>query len=402
MGRRSGGVVLFGQLAPRLATLLQSERPRFSAAEIARRRAGLESLMAERDVGQLLIYGAQRAGTAVQWLTQWPVTTEAAVVVGPGRRDVMFVQFHNHVPQARLFAEEADVQWGGASSMAAVAAELAKRGARNQRLGVIGPLSFANARALEASCAGLVDLGRDYLRLRLVKSEEELDWFRVGAALSDAAMHALKAALRPGVTEHQLADAIERAYVDLGGATVIHYLGITSMANPDLQVPRQFTSNRVVRKGDFAMAELTAAFRDYGGQVLRSFTVGAPPSPLYRELHGVAEAALSAITQSLRPGAGMQEIVDAAAVIEDAGFTTCDDLVHGYGGGYLPPVLGSRSRPAGPLPDMTLAKNMLVVVQPNVVTPDGRAGVQTGELHLITADGCESLHRFARGLQELV
>jgi len=392
---------MIGQLAPRLATLLHSERPRFSAAEIARRRAALESVMAERDVGHLLIYGAQRAGGGVQWLTQWPVTTEAAVIASPGRRDVMFVQFHNHVPQAKLLAEETEVRWGGASTMVSVAAELAKRGARNQRLGVMGPLSFASARALEASCAGLVDLGRDFVRLRLVKSDEELDWFRLGAALTDAGMHALQAALRPGVTEHQLADAIERAYVAHGGSSVIHYLGITSMADPAVRVPRQFTSGRVVRKGDFAMAELTAAFRDYGGQLLRSFTVGAPPSPLYRELHRVAEAALQGITSILRPGVTMQEIVDAAAVIEEAGFTTCDDLVHGYGGGYLPPVLGSSSRPAGPLPDMTLEKNMMVVVQPNVVTRDERAGVQTGELFRITADGCESLQRFPRGLQEL-
>src|SRR5256885_6357252 len=38
----------------------------------------------------------------------------------------------------------------------------------------------------------------------------------------------------------------------------------------------------------------------------------------------------------------------AARVIEDAGFTVYDDLMHGFGGGYFPPVLGSKSRPAGP------------------------------------------------------
>jgi Xaa-Pro dipeptidase len=42
-------------------------------------------------------------------------------------------------------------------------------------------------------------------------------------------------------------------------------------------------------------------------------------------------------------------------VIEDAGFTTRDDLVHGFVGGYLPPVLGSRSRTLGDVPDFTFA-----------------------------------------------
>jgi hypothetical protein len=40
---------------------------------------------------------------------------------------------------------------------------------------------------------------------------------------------------------------------------------------------------------------------------------------------------------------------------------------------------------------------MTVVVQPNVVTPDGKAGVQTGELVLITPAGIERLHAFPRG-----
>jgi hypothetical protein len=41
---------------------------------------------------------------------------------------------------------------------------------------------------------------------------------------------------------------------------------------------------------------------------------------------------------------------------------------------------------------------MTVVVQPNVVTPDLTAGVQTGELVEITADGARSLHAFPRGI----
>ena len=92
-----------------------------------------------------------------------------------------------------------------------------------------------------------------------------------------------------------------------------------------------------------------------------------------------------------------EAIVDAADVVERSGFTICDDLMHGYGGGYFPPILGSKSRPAGPLPDMAMEENMTVVVQPNVVTKDHKAGVQHGELVRITRDGCESLHRTPGG-----
>jgi len=93
----------------------------------------------------------------------------------------------------------------------------------------------------------------------------------------------------------------------------------------------------------------------------------------------------------------MQEIVDAAGIIEERGFSVYDDLMHGFGGGYFPPIVGSKSRPAGPLPDMTLEENMTVVVQPNVITPDQKAGVQVGELVRVTRTGWESLHTAPRG-----
>ena len=78
-------------------------------------------------------------------------------------------------------------------------------------------------------------------------------------------------------------------------------------------------------------------------------------------------------------------------MIEEAGFTIIDDLLHGYGGGYLPPILGCKSRPAGPVPQEPFRAGQTVVVQPNVVTRDRKAGVQTGEMMLITetaSSGC--------------
>jgi len=35
-----------------------------------------------------------------------------------------------------------------------------------------------------------------------------------------------------------------------------------------------------------------------------------------------------------------------------------------------------------------------VVIQPNVITPDERMGVQVGELVRVTRTGVESLHRY--------
>lgn len=381
-----------------IRAILEQEYPRFSDGEYARRRSALAGIMAARRCDHLLICGEQRSGGGVQWITGWPVTTEGYVILAPGQPQRMYMEWYNHVPLAATIACETDVRWGEHRGIDLVIEDLKARGAK--RVAYFGPISVAKFRKLEASFS-MVDAGRDYLRLRLVKSQEEIEWLRIGAALSDLGQAALREELRVGMSERELANLIERAWVGRGGYTSIHYMGVTPMANPNLCVPRQHASPRKVAAGDVLFTELSAHFWDYAGQVLRSYTIAAEPTPLYRDLFDTAEAAFEAVCKVLRPGCTMQEILDAAGVVERSGFTVCDDLMHGYGGGYFPPILGSKSRPAGPLPDMVMEENMTVVVQPNVVTRDRKAGVQHGELVRITGEGCVSLHRTPGGFARI-
>lgn len=385
-----------------LQTLVDSDIPRFSDAEMLRRRDLMGAAMAEAGADHLVFCGYNRAGSAVQWLTEWPVTAEALGVFTPSKPDALFVQWVNHAPLARRFASKAEiVEWGGESTIERILATLEHRSARPDRVGVVGPMRFEQHAALSAKFGKLASLNRAYARLRAVKSDEELEWLRIGAAFSDAGMLALRDAIHPGVSERELGDAVERAYVRLGGGTGIHYIGSTSMPASDLAVPRQYPSPRLIQNADVVVAEITAHFHDYGGQVLRSFAVGEAPTPLYRALHDAAEATFAAVASVLKPGATPADVVSASRVIEEAGFTIIDDLLHGYGGGYLPPVLGSESRPSGTVPTHPFEAGQTVVVQPNVVTRDGKAGVQTGELGVITKHGFESLHSVPRGFLQV-
>src|SRR5215469_5683227 len=384
-------------LPPHLRAILDAEYPRFSEPEMARRRTAVGNLLVESELDHLVYCGANRFGSAVQWLSCWPVTAEAVGVMTPKLADALFIQHINHVPLARRLAALAEVTWGGGSSIAAAVAALERRGARAGRVGVIGPMTFEQHAILAARFGAIANLNRRYVGLRQIKSPEEIDWMRIGAALTDRGMAALRDGLRPGLTERELADLVERAYIALGGTNVIHFFGVTPMNDPALGVPTQFVANRQVKAGDAVVAEISAAFWEHPGQVLRSFAIGVAPSPLYRDLHAAADAAFDAIAAVLKDGTTPREIIDAASVIEQAGFTIIDDLLHGYGGGYLPPVLGSRSRPGAQTSNEPLRAGMMVVIQPNVVTPDGKAGVQTGELVLITATGIELLHAMPRG-----
>src|SRR5262249_16088060 len=152
------GAAAWPPAPPGLKTIVEAEYRRFSGAEMARRRAAMEAALAAADCDHLVFYGANRAGSAVQWLTQWPVTVEAIGVFTPRERDALFVQWINHAPLARRLAAEAEVAWGGESSIRAIIKALEKRGARENRVGVIGPMDFAQHGALAAPLRNIVDL----------------------------------------------------------------------------------------------------------------------------------------------------------------------------------------------------------------------------------------------------
>jgi Xaa-Pro dipeptidase len=393
---------------------------------MARRRDALSGLLREHGADLALVYGFDRSGSAIPWLTGWPVTREAALLLRPGERDLLFVCFNNHVPNARKLAPDADVLPGDGSALDAAFDALADWAAGRGRpagLGVIGPVPARASGRLAAAAGRIMFLDREYTRLRLVKSAEELARLRAGAAMSDDAVAALAAAARPGMTEAECCASLESAYIAAGGLTQIHYLGVTAMAEPDLCVPAQWPSSRRLRPGDALTCEVSASYQGYPGQLLRTFAIAAPPTPLYEDLHRVAEAAFGAMAGRLRAGAAAHDLAAAAAeIILGAGYTVYDDLMHGYGGGYLPPVISradleslrvagparsSGRSPGGPGParspagDFIFEAGMTVVIQPNVITPDERAGVQTGELVLVTEPGWEPLHRYPGGLARI-
>jgi Xaa-Pro dipeptidase len=362
--------------------------PRFSDAEMARRRDALAAALEAAGAAHAVVYGANKAGPAVGWLTRWPTTREALCVFTPGERDLLLVNFYNHIPNAERIATEAEVRWAGPKPMATAIEELERRDARGGRVAVIGPLGY-RAHAALADVAEAVPLDDAYTRLRLRKSAEELEWLRIGCGFTDDAVRAVHREARPGTDERELGNLAERAYVGRGGTTHIHYFGAP--------VPAQWPAARQLERGDVLSCEVSASHWDYTGQLLRTFSVADDPPPLYRELHDVADAAFDALFERVRAGATAADLVDASAVIGDAGFTTRDDLVHGFVGGYLPPVLGDKTRMLEEVPDFTLEEGMTIVIQPNVVTPDESAGVQMGELIAVTSDGAERLHDYERG-----
>jgi Xaa-Pro aminopeptidase len=350
--------------------------------------------MAREGLGGLVLYGSRGSHDEIQYLSNQTIAFEGVLVFPLEAEPVLLVHYRNHVPTARRVSRVRDVRWAGDDAGAGAAAILHELGVDRARIGVAGAIPHRRWTSLEAGlpAARLSDFQPSFSELRQVKSEEELAWIRRGAHFSDQAIRALEAEARPGLSEHELAALVEGAYYPLGGRTHIHYIGSTSMRSPDLCVPAQAQSERRLQSGDVILTELSAAYHGYWGQVLRTFTVGEPPTPEYERMHQVALDAYAAVTSALRDGATSEEVMDAAEIIHQAGYTICDDLVHLAVGGVYAPYLRTRRTTAGSPPAVVYRENMTVVVQPNVVTEDGRMGVQVGEMLRVTRGGVARLH----------
>jgi Xaa-Pro dipeptidase len=368
--------------------------PRFSEAEFSRRHAALRELMDARSLQAVLLFGNRGSHNEIQYLTNHAVAFEGALLFPARGETVLWVHYSNHQAAARTLSIVEDVRWTGDQAAQTVGAELALRGLASGLIGVAGPISHSQLAALQRACphADLVEIQPELTRQRLVKSLEEIEWARRGAAFSDLAVDALARDARSGLSEHELAAIVQNAYYGAGGRTHIHYIGATPMSAPAICAPAQVQSYRRLAAGDVILTELSAMHHGYWGQVLRSFTVSANPTADYSRMHEVALSTFNRIVDTLRDGTTSQELLEIADGIHESGFTICDDLVHMAVGGVYGPYLRTRRTTQGEPPAITYRENMLVVVQPNVVTEDRRMGVQVGEMVRVTGTGVERLH----------
>jgi Xaa-Pro aminopeptidase len=373
--------------------------PRFSDIEISRRRDLVAEFIGARGLDGLVVFGwsasSRTAQADVYYLSGYMGMRDNYVVFSRQGESVLFAQSYNHVPNAGTVSFLDDVRWGGVDNGATVGAELLVRGVR--RIGVVGWMPYQqydSMRAAVGDACTFEDVTAGFRRLRLEKSEEEMEWLAKGAAFTDAALQGLADALEPGVREFELADAIEGSYLRQGGLTTMYYLASTPMSSPDRCVPSQVLSARRLEAGDAVTCEISAAYAGYAGQGLRTFTVAAEPTPQIAELHAVAEEVFHRVAGAIRPGSGIEELWEASDLIAEEGFTIRDGLVHGYGIGLLPPSLRTRQTTHDIDDDWVFGDNQTIVIQPNVITADETAGVQIGDLCVVTEDGARSLHQF--------
>lgn len=374
----------------------RSDYPTFSDAEIQRRHRAIYDLTMQEGVDAVLLYGSGRYASDIYWLSDWPSSREAYLLMQAGKEPVILMQLFNHYPMARVMSTIKDVRWAGANTTHSVVELIRERGLDAKKIGLVGSISYQVYNRLRETFPGatFVDLGGKLRMMRTVRSAEEIERIRLASKLTDQSIQALAENLRAGMREDEIPAIIEPVYLKAGGYAGIHFMSSMSMREPDFPVPSQFHSSRKLQKGDAVISEISGAYSGYSGQIHRTFSIGEGPSPEWQKMHDAAVEAFETLSRVIKDGATTTEAEEAAEIIHRRGFSTYDDLVHGVN--QYPPIFQTKTRKRHESRELVFRENMVIVIQPNLITYDEKMGLQFGETLVVKKNGCESLNAYPR------
>jgi len=289
---------------------------------------------------------------------------------------------------------------------------LEEHGVANLPCGIDMPnLNMINA--CQRAGIKLVDGNHVMADARMIKNQDEIECLRMAGVITESAHWEVCKALRPGVTEWQMAGVAAKALYNLGaedmeGPSFVVCSGERSGHN----VPAMPT-DRIIRPGDLFIIDINGiSFQGYRTCYYRTYCVGDKPTEFQKEVYKCALDGLLALSASIKPGITNKEAGDSW--MEKGNFPG------GWGNqpkwpepgryysGSLAHQIGLASGDPGPYisgpmgvdnsPPIMLEKNMCFANEVGCFTWDGknwsRDGVKLEYCGVVTDNGFEVFYRF--------
>jgi len=233
---------------------------------------------------------------------------------------------------------------------------------------------------------------------RATKEPAEFERIASACAVADAALERLLPRIVPGVSEHELALALEWEMRTTGAEALA--FDVACLAGARAALPHGSPTDRAVSAGEVLLFDFGAQVYGYRSDMTRTLFVGEPARrdrEIYDLVATAQQAAFDALAEAVGRGdAPVGRAIDGAArgVIEAAGYGR--NFGHGLGHGiglatHEAPSLGRQAPPA-PLPSPTVFS-----VEPGIYL-DGETGVRIEDLVLfdLAAGRLERLTAFPR------
>ncbi|WMT86869.1 Xaa-Pro peptidase family protein [Pelagibacterium sp. 26DY04] len=223
--------------------------------------------------------------------------------------------------------------------------------------------------------------------LRARKDEDEYRRLKASQLLNDKAMQAGFAALKPGVTERDVASVIRSVYLENGARPQFDLVCFGENG----AFPHHHTGDTVLKAGDAVLLDIGGRLDGYPSDMTRVAHLGEP-SAEFAKVHAVVNTAVEAALASVRPGVKASAVDDAArGVIAQAGYG--EFFLHRTGHGlgldiHEPPYITATS-------DTVLEEGMVFSIEPGIYLA-GRFGIRLEEVVIVRSDGPEILSELPR------
>ena len=225
--------------------------------------------------------------------------------------------------------------------------------------------------------------------LRIIKSETEMRYVREAAGYANLGLDAAREALRVGVTEIEVAAAVEGAMREAGS----DYWAIPTEISSGTRTPGGHATprHRVIESGDIVHFEFAGVSHRYHATAVHTMACGAPNSRA-AELYEIARVSLAAGVSQCHAGAWVADIEEASLEpIRIAGLEAYANMRFGYGIGLAyPPVWLETLQISRGFEDR-LAPGMVFVLHAYLQLDHENIGIIQGGTWALTTDGLEQL-----------
>ncbi|MCD6391093.1 MAG: aminopeptidase P family protein [Dehalococcoidia bacterium] len=142
-------------------------------------------------------------------------------------------------------------------------------------------------------------------QIRSVKSETEIEFIRRACEIADAGMKTVAEAMKPGMTELEVASLAQHRMVTLGSDAIKHTIYVASGPRARLIHPR--ATQKKISAGEIVTIDMGAVIHGYTSDIARTFFIGKPPEQL-QKAYETLRGAQSIMLEKLCPGIAINEI----------------------------------------------------------------------------------------------
>ena len=249
------------------------------------------------------------------------------------------------------------------------------------------------------------DISDDIMKIRMIKSMEEMDLIRSGASIADIGGAAIIESIKPGIREIDIAmigrDAMEKAIADRFPNSELRDTWVWFQSGINTDGAHNPVTTRTLKVGDILSLNTFPMISGYYTALERTLWVGEPD----KESLGVWEAnvkahelGLSLINEGIACSAVCDQINN---FLEDQDLLKYRTFGYGHSFGVLSHYYG---REAGlelrEDIDTTLEKNMVVSMEPMLTIPQGNPGAggyREHDIVILTEKGPENITKTPYG-----